>query len=100
MLDKKEVLKLAKLARLNFDDSQINNFISQFDSILSIIDQVKNLDCAHIEPLKSISNENLLTREDEVREGALQKELFFNAPGKNATLAKEVNCFIVPKVIE
>ena len=100
MLYKKEVLKLAKLAKLRFIDQQIDEFNSQFKSILEMIDQVLDLDCSQIEPLKSISNENLLTRKDEVIEGDLQKELFFNAPGKDAALAKEVNCFIVPKVIE
>jgi aspartyl-tRNA(Asn)/glutamyl-tRNA(Gln) amidotransferase subunit C len=100
MLDQKEVLRLAKLARLNFDSNQINNFISQFQSILNMIDKIKDLDCTNIEPLKSINNENLLTRQDEVREGGLQKELLSNAPGNDASLAKKVECFIVPKVIE
>ena len=40
------------------------------------------------------------TREDEVTAGDIADQLFANVPAKNAEFAKEVKCFIVPKMVE
>jgi aspartyl-tRNA(Asn)/glutamyl-tRNA(Gln) amidotransferase subunit C len=40
------------------------------------------------------------TREDEVNVGNISNQLFANVPAKNAEFAKEVKCFIVPKMVE
>jgi len=100
MLMKKDVLRIAKLAKLNFADSELDQFMGQFAKILQLAESLKSLNCDGVEPLKSPNALPLRLRADQVLDGALQDELFLNAPGAKASLAKEVKCFIVPKVIE
>ena len=97
---KTELLRIAKLAKLKFSDQELENFSNDFSNILEMVSSLNNLNCQDVLPLKSISDQNLPLRQDQVSQGNLQKELFANAPGKQAVLAKEVSCFIVPKVIE
>jgi aspartyl-tRNA(Asn)/glutamyl-tRNA(Gln) amidotransferase subunit C len=99
-MDKNKVLRLAKLAKIYFSNQQIDTVISQFKPIIKMIDELQHIDCKDIEPLQSISRYELVTRADEINDGNLQEELFYNAPGKNADLAKQIKCFVVPKVIE
>jgi aspartyl-tRNA(Asn)/glutamyl-tRNA(Gln) amidotransferase subunit C len=101
MAKESEVLRIAKLAKLRFNDEQLVNFIRQFNSILTMAEKLKTLSCDNVEPLKSVSDFNIRMRADEVVNNNLQDKLFTNAPGVDqANLAKEVKCFIVPKVIE
>jgi aspartyl-tRNA(Asn)/glutamyl-tRNA(Gln) amidotransferase subunit C len=95
-----EVRRISKLSKLKFSEAELGNFTRQFQSILNMVESLKNLSCEGVEPLKSISSENFRTRVDEIIEGGIEQKLFTNAPGRQADLAKEVNCFIVPKVIE
>ena len=97
---KTELLRIAKLAKIKFGDQELEHFANDFSHILKMVSSLNNLNCQDVLPLKSISDENLLLRKDCVSEGNLQKELFVNIHGKQAGLAKEVSCFIVPKVIE
>jgi len=43
---------------------------------------------------------NQRTRKDEVNIGNISEQLFAGVPQKSAELAKEVKCFIVPKMVE
>jgi hypothetical protein len=40
------------------------------------------------------------TRIDEVKVGNISEQLFVNLSQQNSDLAKEVKCFIVPKMVE
>ena len=99
-MDKNQVIRLAKLAKLKFNDQQIDALIAQFEPILKMINQLEHIDCTGVEPLQSISSQQLVTRADKINDGNLQEELFYNAPGQNADLSKQIKCFVVPKVIE
>ena len=96
----KEVLRIAKLAKLHFSDQKLDDFTNQFSQILAMVEKLQMVNCDGVEPLKSINNIGLVMRDDEITDGQLQDKLFTNTPGKQADLAKEVHCFVVPKVIE
>jgi len=100
MITKDEVNKIAKLAKFNFDEKEISHFQTQLVNIMSMIDVLTQIDCSKIEPLTSVCNMNQRMREDVVTESDIRQELFANTSGENAKLAKEINCFIVPKVVE
>lgn len=100
MATETEVLKVAKLAKLQLSQEEITNFVKQFSNIMQMIKPLQEVDCRDIEPLKSISNQNQRMRPDVVDDNAQRASLLSNAPGTTAELAKEVGCFIVPKVIE
>ena len=96
----KEVKKIAKLARLSFDESEYEKFSKQLGDMVNMIDQILEVDTDNVEPLTSVNNANLRTRKDEYEKFGDLESLFINAPGKDADIAKEIRCFVVPKVIE
>lgn len=95
-----DVKKVAKLARLKFSEAEVNSFASQLDSIMKMIDEINDVDCSNIEPLASVCDMNLRLRADEVDNNITREELFLNVPGKDSDVAKEIKCFIVPKMVE
>ncbi len=95
-----EVKKIAKLSRLSFSEEEYKNFQTQLSNIMAMINKISEADTENVEPLTSVNNSNLRMREDECTEIERVEELFSNAPGKESELAKEIKCFIVPKVIE
>ena len=96
MVTKKDVEKIADLARLQFDETELDGFTGDLNNILNYIDQLKEVDVSGIEPLENINEsvENNVLRRDEVDESLLQAEALKNAP-KAAD-----GFFLVPKVIE
>ncbi|MGV2433038.1 MAG UNVERIFIED_CONTAM: aspartyl/glutamyl-tRNA amidotransferase subunit C [Rickettsiaceae bacterium] len=65
-----------------------------------MIDKLKDVNTDNVEPLTSVVDAKLSMREDKVTDGGIVEELFSNAPGNNSSMAKEIKCFIVPKVVE
>jgi len=100
MITKEEVQKIAKLARLKFEEDKVEEFSSKLSTIMDMIDILNEIDCKDIEPLTSVSNRNARMRLDEVTSSDLSSELFDNVQGQQAELAKEVKYFITPKVVE
>ena len=96
MVTKKDVEKIADLARLRFSEPELEGFTGDLNNILNYIDQLKEVDVTGIAPLENV-NESVETntlRTDEVQESLLQPEALKNAP-KAAD-----GFFLVPKVIE
>lgn len=100
MITNDEVKKIARLAKLKFSDLEISNLATQLTNIMNMIDDLNEVDCENVEPLTSVCDMNLIMRKDEVSVGNISDELFSNVPGKSAEFAKEIKCFIVPKVVE
>lgn len=100
MIQEKELQKLQKLARLNFTEKELHNFSHKLNSVLDMIDSLKNVDCSSVEPLRSLRDMDQRTREDEVKEPDISHDLFKNIPENGADFAKEIKCFVVPKVIK
>lgn len=100
MTSESEIKNIATLAKLKFSDAEIKEFTNQFTNILNVIKEIEQVDCSNIEPLSSVCEQQPFIRKDEVTEKDLGAALFVNAPGKDAEFAKEIKCFIVPKVVE
>lgn len=99
MITDTELCKIAMLARLSCSDKEIANFAKQLTTIMDMIDILNEVDCDNVEPLSSVSDMNQRMRKDDVIAKDISDELFANIPG-GIQLAKEVKCFIVPKVVE
>ena len=67
---------------------------------MDMIDELNEVNCDNIEPLTSVSDMTQRTRSDEVMMENTVDDLFANVPGVNKDFAKEIKCFIVPKVVE
>ena len=100
MIQEKELQKLQKLAKLNLTKKELHDFSHKLNSVLEMIDSLKNVDCSSVEPLRSLWDMDQRTREDEVKEPDISDNLFKNIPDNGSDFAKEIKCFVVPKMIK
>lgn len=100
MIDLDAMKKLSKLTKIKLPDNEIGAFISKLQNVMDMINTLNEVNTENIEPLTSAVRANLYLRNDEVTDGGIVDDLFANVPGISATLAKEIKCYIVPKVVE
>jgi aspartyl-tRNA(Asn)/glutamyl-tRNA(Gln) amidotransferase subunit C len=100
MITTEEIKKLAKLVKLSFTENELSSFQKQLTSIMDMIDELNEVDCTNVEPLTSVCNMTQRVRKDAINALDISEELFTNVPGESAEFAKEIKCFIVPKVVE
>jgi len=100
MIDLDVMKKLSKLSKINLPENEVDAFISKLQNVVNMIDTLKEVDTEGVEPLTSAVRANLYVREDNVTDGGIVEDLFSNVPGSSAGLAKEIKCYIVPKVVE
>jgi aspartyl-tRNA(Asn)/glutamyl-tRNA(Gln) amidotransferase subunit C len=100
MISDIELKKLQKLARLSFSPEEEKIFSAKLEGILDMIDKIHEVDCQNIEPLRSVCEMSQRMRGDEITVSDISEDLFKNVPGGNADLAKEIKCFVVPRVVE
>ena len=94
MIDSDVMKKLSKLSKIKLPANEVDAFISKLQSVINMIDT------EGVEPLTSAVRAHLYLRKDEVTDGGIVEDLFSNVPGNSSALAKEIKCYIVPKVVE
>ena len=92
--DKKSLLKLGKLARISISDDKLNNLSKDLNSILEFVDQLKEIKTNQVDPTSNSLNQKLEVRDDKVDNKNSAEDILENAP------EKEMDFFVVPKVIE
>ena len=92
--DKKSLLKLGKLARISINEDNLNNLSKDLNSILEFVDQLKEIKTDQVDPTSNSLNQKLEVRDDKVENKNSTEDVLENAP------EKEMNFFVVPKVIE
>ena len=92
--DKKSLLKLGKLARISISDDKLNNLSQDLNSILEFVDQLKEIRTDQVDPTSNSLNQKLEVRDDKVENKNSAEDVLENAP------EKEMNFYVVPKVIE
>lgn len=100
MITRDEVTKVARLSKLRLDDARTEEMTKELSRIMQMIDQLQAVDVEGVVPLTSVSGQGLRMRQDQVTDGHIDNELFNNAPGKTGDLARDIKCFVVPKVVE
>ncbi|MBK7498341.1 MAG: Asp-tRNA(Asn)/Glu-tRNA(Gln) amidotransferase subunit GatC [Ignavibacteriales bacterium] len=90
---KKDVEKIAELARLKFTDKELENFTPQMNEILSYMDKLNELDTENVNPLSHPVEQTNVFREDELKPSISTENALKNAP------SKDEHHFKVPKVI-
>ncbi len=93
-LDRSDVEKIAHLARMALDESQIDNYASELSNILALVEQLEQADTSGIEPMSHPLHMAQRLRDDEVTET--------NRREANQAIAPQVEngLYLVPKVIE
>lgn len=92
-LTREEVLNVAKLARLEFNEEEIIRFQADLNNILEYIDVLGEINTEEVEPLVQVHETGVKLREDIVRASLTVQEAMKNAP------ASEDGALIVPKVV-
>ncbi len=91
---KSEVEKIAKLAKLKFSDSELENFTHQMNEILKYMEKLNELNTDNVEPLSNPIDATNIFREDEIKQSINTEDALKNAP------VSDDKYFIVPKVIQ
>jgi len=92
-VSRKDVEHIAELARLKFNDEELENFTNQLNEILTYVDKLNELNTENVEPLSHPIENNNVFRDDKVKPSVSKEEALKNAP------EKDENFFRVPKVI-
>ena len=92
--DKKNLLKLGKLARISIKDEKLDSLGEDLNSILKFVDQLQEIKTDQVDPTSNSLEQKLLSREDIVEKINEAEDVLENAP------EQEMNFYVVPKVIE
>ena len=80
-LSRGDVLKLARLARLQLSDEEVETFQKEISAILGYVEQLQQADLEGVEPTYQVTGLKDVMRPDEVKEyGVSPAELLKNAP--------------------
>lgn len=93
-MEKNVVAKVAKLARIEMDDAELEKLAPQLSKIVTWIEQLSEVDTDNVEPLANVVNIELPLRKDEVTDGACVDKVLANAPEETQGF------YVVPKVVE
>lgn len=91
---KKDVEKVAQLAKLKFGEDELDNLTKEMNQILTYMDKLNELDTENVEPLSHPNEVVNVFREDEFQQSTSTADALRNAPDKNEQYFK------VPKVIK
>ena len=94
MVEKEDILYVAKLAKLNLSEDEMQALIPQMGDIIDFANTISQLDTEGVEPTNHILKVQNVMRKDEVKESYAREDIIRNAP------AKEAGCIIVPNVVE
>lgn len=92
-LSRAEVAKLAKLARIEMTDSELDALSSEFAVILGAVDRIQSAPLADVQPTSHPLPVNNVTRPDVVIASLTPEEALSGAP------AQEEQRFRVPQIL-
>ena len=93
-LDPVTVRRIAKLARIRVEDSQLPRLQAELNGILGWIEQLNEVDVDGVEPLTGGAQMALKQRADAVTDGGMAEQVLANAPDRAGGF------YAVPKVVE
>jgi len=93
-LTREDVVYVADLARLEFNETQLTTYGEQLTNILGYAQKLNELDTSEVVPTAHVLPINNVLRQDVVIPSIDREKALQNAP------AQENGCFKVPKVIE
>lgn len=89
-----DTLHIAKLSRLQLDESEQQQFSTELQRILAYMETLRQYDVSNVAPCYHPLDESDQLREDVAREGLSQQQALANAP------AVSLEQIAMPKVVE
>jgi aspartyl-tRNA(Asn)/glutamyl-tRNA(Gln) amidotransferase subunit C len=93
-IDEVQVRKVAKLARLELSEEEIEEFTVQLSAILDYVEKMNELDTADVEPLAHCLPISNVLRADSVKASLGTEKTLANAPQRDGEFFK------VPKILD
>jgi len=93
-INKDTIKRISKLARISVTNDETDRLEKDLNSILKFVEQLKELNTDKVEPISSVSDQELTMNKDDVKKINEKDDILKNAPEKNS------NYYVVPKVIE
>jgi len=93
-IDQSEVKKVAKLARLDLTEKEVEEFTSQLSAILDYVAKMNELDTENVEPLAHCLPISNVFRQDIVKPSLGTEKTLANAPERDNEFFK------VPKILD
>ncbi len=94
MINREEVLHIAKLAQLKLTEDEVALFQAQLGQILDYFKKLEELDTSRVSPMKHVLDIHNVLRADEPRPSLPIEDVFRNAPRRRESF------FEVPKVVD
>jgi aspartyl-tRNA(Asn)/glutamyl-tRNA(Gln) amidotransferase subunit C len=80
-LSREDVLKLARLARLDLTDEEVEKYRTELSEILQYVEQLQDVDVSGLKPTNQVTGLTNVTRADKVRDYGYQPaDLLKNVP--------------------
>lgn len=92
-IEDKDVLHIAKLARLKLDENELQNYKKNLEEILEFVDTINHVNTENIGETIGINEKYNVFRKDEIKQESDKNELLANAPSQDEGM------FRIPKVI-
>lgn len=92
-----ELNKVTKLAKLGLTEQEKTSLKKDLTNIINMIEELQEVNTDNIESMTNSVRSKLPMREDVVNDGNYAEDIVANSPSKEY---KELNCFVVPKVVE
>ncbi|MGD8500957.1 MAG: Asp-tRNA(Asn)/Glu-tRNA(Gln) amidotransferase subunit GatC [Phycisphaerales bacterium] len=93
-IDEAQVKKVAKLARLELAEAEVEEFAGQLSAILEYVEKMNELDTNNVEPLAHCLPISNVFRQDRVKESLGTEKALANAPQRDGEFFK------VPKILD
>ena len=94
IVNRDEIIHIAKLANLNLTDDEINQYAKDLNDILEFAEVVNSVNTDEIKETVGINGEYNVFRKDEIKQSISRDELLKNAP------SQEDGMFRIPKVLQ
>ncbi|MFO7906285.1 MAG: Asp-tRNA(Asn)/Glu-tRNA(Gln) amidotransferase subunit GatC [Planctomycetota bacterium] len=93
-IDRRQVRAVAKLARLELDESEVTEFTGQLQTIIEYVEKMQRVNTEGVEPLAHCLPITNRFRHDEVKDSLAPDEALENAP------ARDGDYFKVPRMLD
>ena len=93
-IDKSQVKKVAKLARLELSEAEIEEFAGQLNAIIDYVERMNKLNTEGVDPMAHCLPVSNIFRDDIIKESLGTEKTLANAPQSDGPFFK------VPKILE
>lgn len=92
-VNREQVLRIAKLARLELADAEVDRMTASLDKLVGYMAMLKQIDLKDVEPMLAVDTSARPLRPDEPHPSLPKDKTFANAPAVN------MDHFSIPKVM-